>query len=65
MRRYLVTKRCLCCGRELPMEEAVLTFHHRSVIVSVCSPACLVKLQDSLGDEKERRRFAVLVASSV
>jgi len=65
MRRYLVTKRCLHCGKELPLEEAVLTYHTRSVIVSVCSVRCLEALQSGLGAGKEQRKFAALVASLV
>lgn len=65
MRRYLVTKRCLRCGKELPLEEAVLTYRTRSVVVSVCSAGCREALQLGLGAGKERRKFAVLVASPV
>jgi hypothetical protein len=65
MRRYLVTKRCLHCGKELPLEEAVLTYRTRSVVVSVCSLACREALQLSLGAGKERRKFATLVANPV
>lgn len=57
MRRYFVSRKCLWCEKDLPIEEEFITLNHRSMVVSVCSPQCLERLRTRLGEGKMRKRL--------
>lgn|GEM_PF-2174536 len=57
MRRYLASKKCIFCQSEDHVEEALVIARGHSLVVSVCSPYCLSRLQESLKSYRQRRRF--------